>query len=91
MPADFREALKTRVLLADGAMGTELYRRGVFINRCYDELSLSRPDLVRSIHAEYIAAGADIVTTNTYGATRIRLGRHVSRRPRPPSWAPARR
>ncbi len=76
MPADFREALKTRVLLADGAMGTELYRRGVFINRCYDELSLSRPDLVRSIHAEYIAAGADIVTTNTYGATRIRLGRH---------------
>ena len=76
MPEDFREALKSRVLLADGAMGTELYRRGVFINRCYDELSLSQPDLVRTIHEEYVAAGADIVTTNTYGATRIRLTRH---------------
>jgi len=76
MPEDFRDALKTRVLLADGAMGTEIYRRGIFINRCYDELVLSRPDLVRSIHEEYVGSGADIVTTNTYGATRIRLGRH---------------
>lgn len=76
MPQPFREALQRRVLLADGAMGTEIYRRGVFINRCYDELVLSRPDLIRSIHASYVAAGADIVTTNTYGATRLRLGKH---------------
>ena len=72
----FREALLDRVLLADGAMGTEFYRRGVFINRCYDELNLSRPDLVREIHTDYAAAGADILTTNTYGAERLRLGRH---------------
>ena len=76
MPEDFRDALKSRVLLADGAMGTELYRRGVFINRCYDELVLSRPDLVQDIHSQYLNAGADIVTTNTYGATRIRLAQH---------------
>ncbi len=73
---DFREALQERVLLADGAMGTEFYRRGVFINRCYDELNLSRPDLVRQVHADYAAAGADILTTNTYGAERLRLARH---------------
>ena len=75
MPS-FRDALAERVLLADGAMGTEFYRRGVFINRCYDELNLSRPDIVRAIHADYVAAGADILTTNTYGAERIRLARH---------------
>ncbi len=72
----FREALAERVLLADGAMGTEIYRRGVFINRCYDELNVSRADLVRSIHEDYAAAGADILTTNTYGAQRIRLAQH---------------
>jgi len=72
----FRQALASRVLLADGAMGTEIYRRGVFINRCYDELNMSRPDLIRSIHADYAAAGADIITTNTYGAERIRLAQH---------------
>jgi methionine synthase / methylenetetrahydrofolate reductase(NADPH) len=76
MPQPFREALQERVLLADGAMGTEFYRRGVFINRCYDELNLSRPDLVREVHADYAAAGADILTTNTYGAERLRLAPH---------------
>jgi len=76
MPESFREALASRVLLADGAMGTEIYRRGVFINRCYDELNLSRPDLVGQIHGDYAAAGADIITTNTYGAERLRLQRH---------------
>ena len=72
----FRQALADRVLLADGAMGTEFYRRGVFINRCYDALNLSQPDLVARIHEDYIGAGADIVTTNTYGAERIRLAQH---------------
>jgi len=73
---DFRAALAERVLLADGAMGTEFYRRGVFINRCYDELNVSRPDLVKDIHHDYALAGADIITTNTYGASRLRLARH---------------
>lgn len=76
MSRDFREALREGVILADGAMGTELYRRGVFINRCYDELNLGRPELVSSVHADYVAAGADVVTTNTYGAHRLRLVRH---------------
>lgn len=76
MAESFREALEQRVLLADGAMGTEIYRRGVFINRCYDELNLSRPDLIESIHRDYIGAGADLVTTNTYGATHVRLSKH---------------
>ena len=74
--SDFREALNDRVLLADGAMGTEFYRRGVFINRCYDELNISRGDLVQAIHFDYAQAGADILTTNTYGAERVRLTRH---------------
>lgn len=57
----------------DGAMGTMLYERGVYINRCYDELNLSNPDLVRSIHADYVRAGADIIETNTFGASVPRL------------------
>jgi homocysteine S-methyltransferase len=70
---EFRKQLSRRVLVADGAMGTMLYSRGVFINRCFDELSLSAPDLVRQIHQEYVKAGADILETNTFGATRPRL------------------
>lgn len=54
-------------------MGTMLYSRGVFINRCFDELNLSAPDLVRQIHREYEEAGADILQTNTFGANRVRL------------------
>ena len=70
----FRELLETdRILVVDGAMGTMLYAKGVYINRCYDELNLSNPDLVREIHTEYIRAGADIVETNTFGATAHKL------------------
>ncbi len=57
----------------DGAMGTMLYAKGVYINRCYDELNLSNPDLVQEIHAEYLRAGADILETNTFGATAHKL------------------
>ena len=57
-------------------MGTLLYSKGIFINRCYDELNLSQPDLIRSIHHDYLQAGADIVETNTFGANSFRLGRH---------------
>jgi len=70
----FRELLATdRILVVDGAMGTMLYAKGVYINRCYDELNLSAPDLVREIHTEYIRAGADIIETNTFGATAHKL------------------
>ena len=55
---EFREQLARRVLVSDGAMGTMLYSRGVFINRCFDELNLSSPDLVRQIHQDYVKAGA---------------------------------
>jgi Methionine synthase I (cobalamin-dependent), methyltransferase domain len=60
-------------VLCDGAMGTMLYARGVFINRSYDELNLSQPDMVREVHAEYLQAGAEVVETNTFGANRFRL------------------
>jgi len=70
---EFREQLSRRVIVADGAMGTMLYSRGVFINRCFDELNLSQADLVRQIHQEYAKAGAEILETNTFGANRARL------------------
>src|SRR5258708_25321173 len=63
-------------VLCDGAMGTMLYARGIFINRCYDELNLSQPELVREIHAEYLQAGAEVIETNTFGANAFRLGLH---------------
>ncbi|MHC4731055.1 MAG: homocysteine S-methyltransferase family protein, partial [Planctomycetota bacterium] len=61
------------VALFDGAMGTMLYIRGVFINRAFEELNLKRPGLVRDVHGEYLAAGADILETNTYAANRFKL------------------
>jgi methionine synthase / methylenetetrahydrofolate reductase(NADPH) len=62
-----------RVRVFDGAMGTMIYSKGVYINRCYDELNLSTPDLIADIHREYIKAGAEIIETNTFGASRPRL------------------
>ncbi|MGA2038225.1 MAG: bifunctional homocysteine S-methyltransferase/methylenetetrahydrofolate reductase [Bryobacteraceae bacterium] len=70
---EFRDQLSRRVLVADGAMGTMLYARGVFLNRSFDELNLSAPDLVRGIHQDYIKAGSEILETNTFGANRVRL------------------
>jgi methionine synthase / methylenetetrahydrofolate reductase(NADPH) len=72
----FLERLQDGVVVGDGAMGTMLYARGVFVNRCFDELNLSNPALVRSVHEEYLVAGADIVETNTFGAHRFKLGPH---------------
>ncbi len=64
-------------LLCDGAMGTELHLRGgVPFGRCFDELNLTRPDLVRAVHLDYIQAGADIIETNTFGANAVRLAAH---------------
>jgi methionine synthase I (cobalamin-dependent)/5,10-methylenetetrahydrofolate reductase len=64
------------VVLGDGAMGTMLYNRGVFVNRCFDELNLSSPALVRQVHEEYVASGSQFIETNTYGANRFKLGPH---------------
>lgn len=71
---DFREILNSDgVYVFDGAVGTRFYDKGVYINRSYDELNLVSPDLVREVHSEYVKAGADIIETNTFGATRHRL------------------
>ena len=76
MPRDFLARLKESAVLCDGAMGTLLYAKGIFINRCYDELNVSQPDLIRGIHHEYLQAGAEIIETNTFGGNKIRLERH---------------
>jgi len=69
----FLEAIDERVLVCDGAMGTMLYAKGVFINRCFDALNLADPGRVAEVHHEYVRAGADVVETNTFGANRIKL------------------
>ena len=69
----FLEELERRVLVCDGAMGTMLYARGVFLNRSFDELNLTQPDLVTEVHHAYVRAGADVIETNTFGANRIKL------------------
>src|SRR5690606_2838868 len=74
---DFRELISdARPHVFDGAMGTMLYSRGVYINRCYDELNLREPDLVRDVHRAYLRAGAEILETNSYGANRVKLTRY---------------
>src|SRR6185503_4382799 len=70
----FIDALEKRVLVCDGAMGTMLYAKGVFINKSFDALNLTQPEIVLAVHEEYVRAGADILETNTFGANRIKLG-----------------
>ncbi|MEO8483888.1 MAG: homocysteine S-methyltransferase family protein, partial [Acidobacteriota bacterium] len=69
----FLEALDQRVLVCDGATGTMLYAKGVFLNRCFDELNVIQPELVAEVHREYVRAGADVLETNTFGANRVKL------------------
>ncbi|MGA2235519.1 MAG: bifunctional homocysteine S-methyltransferase/methylenetetrahydrofolate reductase [Terriglobales bacterium] len=76
MAQNFIERLKQSPVLCDGAMGTLLYAKGIFINRCYDELNLSQPELIRGVHHDYLQAGAEIIETNTFGANSFRLARH---------------
>ena len=76
MALNFIERLKHSPVLCDGAMGTLLYAKGIFINRCYDELNLSQPELIRAVHHDYLQAGAEIIETNTFGANSFRLARH---------------
>lgn len=66
-------AIADAPLIFDGAMGTMIYQRGVFLNTCYDELNLTRPSIIEDIHREYIDAGADVIETNSFGANRIGL------------------
>lgn len=76
MTGNFIERLIKAPVLCDGAMGTLLYSKGIFINQCYDELNVSQSELIRGIHHEYLQAGAEIVETNTFGANSFRLARH---------------
>ncbi len=73
---DFREYVDRNIVVFDGAMGTRLYEKGVYINRVYDELNLSQPALIQEVHREYLAAGAMVLETNTFGANRFKLAPH---------------
>ncbi|MDH5476988.1 MAG: bifunctional homocysteine S-methyltransferase/methylenetetrahydrofolate reductase [Nitrospinota bacterium] len=73
MTQSFKDALAGGLLVCDGAGGTMFYSKGVTINRCYEELNLTQPDLVRDVHREYMKAGADIIETNTFGANTFKL------------------
>lgn len=73
---NFRELLKERIIVFDGGTGTYLYEKGIFINRCFEELNLTNPELVKEIHREYLQAGADVIETNTFGANRFKLMPH---------------
>jgi homocysteine S-methyltransferase len=76
MPHAFSRRLAQGPLLCDGAMGTLLYARGVPMDACFDLLNVNRPQLVQSVHADYVAAGADCIETNTFGANRFKLAVH---------------
>jgi len=74
---DVREiADPERIMVADGAMGTMLYSRGVFINQCYDELNVRSPELVLDVHRAYVKAGAELLETNSFGANRLKLAQY---------------
>lgn len=76
MPLSFRQRIEQGVVLGDGAMGTQLYERGVFINRNYDELNQTDAHLVKAVHRDYVQAGAEVIETNTFGANPVKLGKH---------------
>ncbi|MFC1568648.1 bifunctional homocysteine S-methyltransferase/methylenetetrahydrofolate reductase [bacterium] len=76
MKLSFQEYIKNNLVLFDGAIGTYIYQKGIFIDKCYDALNLSNPALVQGIHEEYLKAGADVIETNTFGANRYKLKKH---------------
>jgi methionine synthase / methylenetetrahydrofolate reductase(NADPH) len=76
LASELTSRMKESVLVCDGAMGTMLYQKGIYINRCFDELNLSQPSLVEEVHRAYLAAGAQIIETNTFGANRSKLLPH---------------
>ena len=75
-PRPFLERLRLGPILGDGAMGTQLHARGVPFERSFDELNLTQPTIVEEVHRAYIAAGAEVIETNTFGANRVRLARY---------------
>src|SRR6266568_6502646 len=72
----FLERLARGPVLCDGGMGTQLYARGISYERCFEQLNLTDPELIKAIHLDYVAAGAEIIETNTFGANRYRLAEH---------------
>ncbi len=77
LPKSFREALEQKMpLLFDGATGTELYNRGIFINRCFEDANLSSPAIISELHRDYLKAGAEVLSTNSWGANRYKLAKH---------------
>ena len=72
----FRERLGKEIIVFDGGTGTYLYEKGIFINRCFEELNLTNPELVKQVHRDYLLAGADVIETNTFGANRFKLTPH---------------
>lgn len=73
MREPFLQKLEKRIIVCDGAMGTLLYSKGISLNRCFDELNLTMPAVVKEVHLGYVKAGAEVLETNTFGATRVRL------------------
>src|SRR5215813_9992113 len=76
MPTDLLTRLHQGPVLCDGAMGTLLLSKGNYIDKCYDELNLSKPELIKGIHLEYLQAGAEVIETNTFGGNSFRLSKH---------------
>src|SRR5580658_8911120 len=82
MPPTFRpdrpflDAVRSSVLVVDGAMGTQLYERGVLYSACFEELNVTRPALVSKVHEDYLRAGAQVLETNTFGANALRLEKY---------------
>jgi len=76
MRLDYRTRLKKGVILFDGGMATMLYSKGIFFNRCFEEVNLSQPKLVKELHEEYIQAGAEAIETNSFGANRLKLAKY---------------
>lgn len=76
MKTTFMEAVESGPIVFDGGIGTRLYERGIYVNKSFDYANLSQPDLVRAVHEEYLAAGAQVVTTNTFSSNHIKLRRH---------------
>src|SRR5688572_12815981 len=73
---DFLKALAGGPLVVDGAMGTQLYERGVLYSVCFEELNLSKPEMVKKVHEDYVRAGAQVLETNTFGGNAMRLEKH---------------
>src|SRR5689334_12242739 len=71
-----RDAISQGVLVVDGAMGTQLYERGILYSVCFEELNLGRAELVKRVHEDYLRAGAQVIETNTFGANVLRLEKH---------------